>query len=260
MWVHTLDPVIFGIGPFEVRWYGLVYVIGALLGFWALERARKSGKLDLTEKENSDFVLWMIGGVVIGARAVYVLVYNFSSFLSRPWAVFAVWEGGLSFHGGFVGIVLATLWFCKRKKISFWVIADILAAPLMFALALGRIANFINGELWGPVWDGAWCVVFPAAGDACRHPYQLYDGVKRFMIFGFLLWLGKREWKRGFIFWNFVLFEGIGRFILDFWKDEFTYWIFRPGQWMSLIMIVFVIYYLKKFHREDVKKLCGRAS
>ncbi len=245
MWVHNLDPIFVALGPLEIRYYGLVYVVGALCAYWVLERARKQGQLSLSKDSISDLVGWLVLGVLIGSRVFYVLFYNLSFYVSQPLKVFAVWEGGMSFHGGFVGITVAAYLFSRRRKISFFQVADLLSAPLMLALALGRIANFINGELFGKVTNVSWCVVFPPEA-VCRHPYQLYDGLKRFAIAGWLLYLGREKRYDGFVFWNLVFFEGLGRFALDFLKEEFTVLLLTPGQWMSIVMIIVAMYFLQK--------------
>lgn len=245
MWVHSLDPVLFHLGPLQIRYYGLAYLLGALFSYWMLLHARKNGNLTLNKTEISDLVTWLVAGVLIGSRLFYIIFYNPLFYLENPLKIFAVWEGGMSFHGGFVGIILATYLFCKKKHQSFFHIADILSIPLIFALALGRIANFINGELYGTPSSLPWCVVFPS-GAECRHPYQLYDGLKRFIIFGYLIILNRREWAPGFLFWNLVFFEGLGRFILDFVKEEFTVLLFTPGQWMSIVVVVVSGYHLYK--------------
>jgi len=243
MWIHNLDPVIVQIGPLAIRYYGLAYLIGALLCYWVLNRASKRGDISLTKEEVSDFVGWIVLGVLIGSRVFYILFYNLSFYIANPLKIFAVWEGGMAFHGGFVGIVLACYLYCRKKNISFFKIADILAVPVLFALALGRIANFINGELFGTPTNLPWCVVVPPES-VCRHPYQLYDGLKRFVIVGWLVYLGREKRQDGFIFWNLVFFEGLGRFVLDFLKDEFTVFFLTPGQWMSIAMVVVASYYL----------------
>jgi len=258
MYVHSLDPVLVSIGPLEIRWYGLVYLLGALLAYWMLERARKKGVLDLDQKGVSDLVLWILIGMLVGARLFAVFVFNLPYYLSQPWwKVFAVWEGGMSFHGGFVGIVVAGYWFCKRRNVHWLSLADILSAPLMLVLAFGRIANFINGELWGTVSNARWCVNFKntGGGDICRHPYQLYEAVKRFALFGWLLWLGRTMFTPGFIFWNFVFFEGLGRFMLDFFKDEVIYFGLTPGQWLSIVMVVVALTMFVKKYKDDWKKV-----
>ena len=259
MWVNTLNPVIFELGPLEVRWYGVAYLLGALFAYWALISAQKKGKIALSKNEISDLISWLVLGVLIGSRLFYVLFYNPLYFVEQPWKIIAVWEGGMSFHGGFVGIVVAAYLFCKRKSMPLIHLADILSAPLMAALALGRVANFINGELWGRPSNAAWCVVFPAADDICRHPYQLYDGMKRFILAVWLYYLGRGEYPTGFVFWNLVFFEGLGRFVLDFWKEvgphvqEPLVLFLTPGQWMSLAMVAVSGWFLFK-HLTRFKK------
>ena len=131
-----------------------------------------------------------------------------------------------------------------------------ISTPAIFALALGRIANFINGELIGRVWNGKWCVIFPDYGESCRHPSTLYAAGKRFLIFFYLAWLSlKKEFKPGFIFWNFVLLEGLGRIIVDFYREDILHYGFSLGQWFSLIMVIFAIVMLFKKHKSDWKKI-----
>ena len=246
MWVNNLDPVMFNIGPLEIRYYGLVYLLAALFGYLMLIHAQKKNKINLTKNDISDFVSWLVAGVLIGSRLFYIVFYNPLFYLENQLKIIAVWEGGMSFHGGFVGIIVAAYIFCKKKNQSFFHLADILSAPLMFALALGRGANFINGELWGKPSNLPWCVVFPAADNLCRHPYQLYEGIKRFALAGWLFYLSKGVHPTGFIFWNLVFFEGLGRFALDFLNDEFTVLLLTPGQWMSLAMIMVSGWFLYK--------------
>ena len=255
MWVHNIDPVLFRIGFLEIRYYGLIYLLGILLGFLVLNYYRKKGKIELSKDELYDFVFWITAGVIVGARIFEIIFFEPGYYFSNPLKMFAIWEGGLSFHGGLVGALIAGYLFCKKKKIDFWKAADILAAPAVLALAFGRIANFINGELWGTVSNARWCVVFPRAGDACRHPWQIYAAAKRFLVFGFLVWLNRRAWSKGFIFWNFVFFDGLGRFLLDFWREEAVYLGLTMGQWLSVVMVVVALYFFKKNHKEDWKKI-----
>ncbi len=256
MWIHNLDPVLVYLGPLQIRYYGLAYLFGALVSYWALEKARKAGKINLTEKEVSDLIFYLVIGVVLGSRLASVLIYDLTYYLTQPWwKIFAVWEGGMAFHGGIVGITIAAYIFCKKKNIELLQIADILSAPLMLALALGRIANFINGELWGTVTSVRWCVIFPQADSECRHPYQIYEAIKRFMIFFWLLAQNKKQFKTGFIFWNFVLLEGLSRFFLDFTKVDTLILGLGTGQWLSILMVGVAAGAMIKNHREDLIKI-----
>ena len=258
MWVHNLNPTLLSLGPLEIRWYGIIYVLGFFLSIWWLHYMSKKGQINLDKEEIWDLAFWLMVGVLIGSR-LFEVFWQPERYLSNPLNFFKFWEGGMSFHGGFVGIVIAGLIYSKKKKISFWKIADVMSVPTIFALALGRIANFLNGELIGKVFNGSWCVNFKntGGGDVCRHPYVLYEAGKRFVITFGLLWLTlKRKFKAGFIFWNLVFFEGLGRFILDFYKDDFIYyWIFTPGQWLSIAMVIVSLYFFHRNHTQDCKNL-----
>ena len=204
MWTYNLNPTILELGPFEIRWYGLVYVIGFLLAIWWLSKAQKRGKIELAREQVWDLVFYLMIGLIIGAR-LFMIFWDPEIFLLHPLNLLKIWEGGMSFHGGLVGIVVAAWLYCRKKQLNFWKIADIVAVPAIFALALGRIANFINGELVGRVWNGRWCVVFPDYGNECRHPNMIYSFFQRMAVFGWLYFLSVwKEFKPGFIFWNLV--------------------------------------------------------
>ncbi len=255
MWIHNINPTLLHLGPLEIRWYGLVYVLGFLLGIYWLFYAKKQGKIDLTKDEIWDFAFYLMLGVIIGAR-LFMIFWQPQTFLVKPWNLLKIWQGGMSFHGGLVGIITAAWLYCKKKNLNFWTIADIMSVPAIFALALGRIANFINGELVGKIWNGTWCVVFPDYGEPCRHPSTLYAAGKRFLVFGWLLFLTfKKEFKPGFIFWNLIFLEGLGRIIVDFFREDTLYAGFSLGQWFSLIMVVLALYVFIRHYQNDWKKL-----
>lgn len=255
MFIHNINPTILTIGPLEIRWYGLVYVIGFLLSAWWLQYAVKKEKVNLTKDEVWDLLFYVIIGLLIGSRLLLIF-WNPEVYLKNPFNLIKFWEGGMSFHGGLAGSILAAWIYCKRKNKNFLIIADILSAPAMFALALGRIANFINGELVGRVWNGQWCVIFPQYDDACRHPNMIYSAVQRLIVFGYLAWLStKNQLKPGFIFWNLILFEGIGRIAMDFFREDFLYGGFSKGQWLSAVMVLISLYILFKNYKEDWRKL-----
>lgn len=259
MYVNNLNPTIFNIGPLEIRWYGLVYVLGFFLAIIWLNYLSSKGKIGLNKEEVWDLVFYLMLGVIVGSR-LFMIFWEPAHFLFKPWNLFKIWEGGMSFHGGFVGIVVAAWFYCKNKKIDFWKIADILSVPAIFALMLGRLANFINGELVGRVWNGKWCVVFPDFGEECRHPSTLYATLKRGIVFSWVLWLNlgsrlNREFTSGFIFWNFVFFEGLGRIIVDFFREDKLYYGFSLGQWFSLVMVVVALWMFVKKYSKDWKKI-----
>jgi phosphatidylglycerol---prolipoprotein diacylglyceryl transferase len=257
MYIHNINPTLMHLGPLEIRWYGLVYVLGFFATIWWLNYAKKKGNLELNKEEIWDFGFYIMLGVIIGAR-LFMIFWNPEIYLYKPWNLLKIWEGGMSFHGGFVGIIVACYWYCKKKNLNFLKMADILSVPTIFALALGRVANFINGELWGREFNGSWCVNFKNTGgkDMCRHPSTLYAAGKRFIIFGWLLFLSlKEEFSPGFIFWNFVMFEGLGRLILDTFRENSLYLGLSLGQWFSLAMVIIALFVFNKKYRKDWKKL-----
>ncbi len=257
MWIHNLDPVLVHVGPIEIRYYGLVYVLGFLLVFWYFHSMRKKGLLELSSTDIETLLLYLMIGVLVGARIFHVIFWDLSYYLSNPLLILYVWQGGLSFHGGFVGVIAAVWLFCRKRKMSMLRIMDILTVPAALILALGRIANFINGELWGKVADSSktwWCVNFKntGGGDTCRHPYPLYESLSRFVIFAVLIPLYLRKFKEGFVAWSFILLFGVARFITDFWKEDPLFLQLTPGQWLSIGMILAGGYMLWKNHREEL--------
>jgi phosphatidylglycerol---prolipoprotein diacylglyceryl transferase len=255
MWINNINPTLLNLGPLEIRWYGLVYILGFFLAVYWLMYTRKKGKLDLTKDNIWDLTFYLLLGTLIGAR-VFEIFWQPSRYIPQIWNLVKVWEGGMSFHGGFIGIVTACWIYCKKKKLNFWKIVDFLSVPLIFALALGRIANFINGELVGKVWNGKWCVIFPNFGNSCRHPSTLYASGKRFIVFSWLLVLSlKEEFKPGFIFWNFVFWEGLGRIIVDFYREDILYSGYSLGQWFSLLMVLVALVVFVKYYKNDWRKL-----
>ena len=254
MFVHNIDPVFFSIGPLEVRYYGLVYSIGFLLVYFLLRYYSKKDKIKLTYDQIDILVIYLVLGLIIGARLFEVIFWEPQYYFSDLRRILFIHQGGLSFHGGLVGIIFAGYLFTKKYKINFYELADIVAIPAALMLSLGRIANFINGELPGRLTNVSWCFDFPYH-DGCRHPSQLYGSFKRFMIFIWLFVINRKEWTKGFIFWNFVLLDGIGRFIVDFYRDDILYLGLTMGQILSIFTISVSIYFLNKNHRKDLKKL-----
>ena len=261
MYIHNLNPTLLSLGPLEIRWYGLMYVLGFFLAIGWMYYLRKKGKLELSKDQIWDFAFYLMLGVLIGSR-LFEVFWEPMYYLSNPLNFLKIWQGGMSFHGGFVGIVTAAYFYCKKHKLNFWKMADILSIPTLFALALGRIANFINGELIGRPFQGKWCVVFPKYDDLCRHPSTLYAAGKRFIITGWLFILTFwKSFRPGFIFLNFVFWEGLGRFIVDFYRSENIYYFnntFTMGQILSSIMIVVALYFFIKNHQNDWRKIFSK--
>tara|TARA_Y100000034_G_C6867989_1_gene395811 strand:- start:382 stop:1134 length:753 start_codon:yes stop_codon:yes gene_type:complete len=248
MFFHNLNPVLFSFGHFQIRYYGLAWVLGVLIIYYFLNKNRD--RLEISKEKVDDYLLYLIFGVFIGARLIHVLFSDFSFYSDNLLRIFYFWEGGIAFHGGLLGGILSTYYFVKKNSISLWKLADVIALPLALVLGIGRLANFINGELYGVVTDVSWCVNFPLI-DGCRHPTQIYESLSNFFIFGVLFYFSKREHKRGFIFWLFIVLIGIFRFLISFIRVDDKFLGLSDGQYFSLIMILIGGYVLFKHYRKN---------
>jgi phosphatidylglycerol:prolipoprotein diacylglycerol transferase len=239
-----IDPVIFHVGPLAVRWYGLMYLLGFLASYFIIRHLARRRGLDLSSELLSDLLFYAVIGVILGGRLGYTLFYNFPYYLSHPLEIFAVWEGGMSFHGGLIGVVVSALIFCHRKKLPVLLVGDILTAAAPVGLGLGRLGNFINGELWGRVTDSSWGMIFPAAGPEPRHPSQLYEAFfEGPVLFLVLYLLHRRKVNEGTVFFSFFLGYGIIRFGIEFFRQPdlqlgFLWGGATMGQLLSLPMIL----------------------
>jgi phosphatidylglycerol---prolipoprotein diacylglyceryl transferase len=223
----AIDPVLIQIGPFALRWYALAYIVGILAG-WLYARAliRREhlwgGKAPLTVADFDDFILWVTLGVILGGRIGYVLFYNPAHFAQHPLEALQLWKGGMSFHGGFLGCVLAVILFARRRGISILSLGDLTCAVAPIGLFLGRIANFINGELWGRPTDVAWAVVFPGGGLVPRHPSQLYEAALEGLLLLVVLALAIRAGalkRPGLILGAFMLGYGVFRSFAELFRE-----------------------------------------
>ncbi|HHQ4784983.1 prolipoprotein diacylglyceryl transferase [Aeromonas hydrophila] len=217
-WVFSqIDPVAFSLGPLSVRWYGLMYLFGFAFAMWLAGRRADAPNSGWTRNEVSDLLFYGFLGVILGGRVGYVLFYNFDMFLADPLYLFKIWTGGMSFHGGLIGVITAMVWFAHKTNRHFFTVADFVAPLIPFGLGVGRIGNFLNGELWGRVTDVPWAIIFPEAGPEPRHPSQLYqfalEGVVLFIILN-LFW--RKNPPRGAISGMFLLFYGLFRFLVEF--------------------------------------------
>jgi phosphatidylglycerol---prolipoprotein diacylglyceryl transferase len=221
------DPVLIQIGPFAVRWYALAYIAGILLGWLyarAIIRSERlwGGPAPMTVADFDDFVLWVTLGVILGGRIGYVLFYNPARFAANPIEIVKLWTGGMSFHGGFLGVVLAVALFSRRRGIPFFSLADVCCAVYPIGHFLGRIANFINGELWGRPTDVPWAVVFPGAGPLPRHPSQLYEAaLEGLLLLVVLAWFIRRgALKRpGLVTGIFAIGYGLARCFCELFRE-----------------------------------------
>ena len=217
-WVFSqIDPVAFSLGPLSVRWYGLMYLFGFAFAMWLAGRRADAPNSGWTRNEVSDLLFYGFLGVILGGRIGYVLFYNFDLFLADPTYLFKIWTGVMSFHGGLIGVITAMIWFAHKTQRHFFTVADFVAPLIPFGLGVGRIGNFMNGELWGRVTDVPWAIIFPEAGPEPRHPSQLYqfalEGVVLFIILN-LFW--RKHPPRGAISGMFLLFYGLFRFLVEF--------------------------------------------
>jgi phosphatidylglycerol:prolipoprotein diacylglycerol transferase len=264
-WIHNLNPVLFHLwGPLAVRWYGLAYLLGFLGGYLLLLRMSKRGEFAVPPDELSNFIVHIaIYGVFLGGRIGYVLFYAWDSFMHDPLFLFRIWEGGMASHGGMLGVILVILWTAWKKQYPFWNLTDGLALVAPIGLFFGRIANFINGELWGRPTDVPWAVIFSQAGDPVpvpRHPSQLYEAFGEGLLLFAALWLLRRTaWGKrdGALSAAFLVFYAVVRITVEFFRtpDEgyalYFGWLTK-GQLYSALMIVAaaIIILIKKLYRK----------
>jgi phosphatidylglycerol:prolipoprotein diacylglycerol transferase len=219
------DPVIVQIGPFGIRWYALAYIAGIVLGWRLLRHLVRQTPAVATPVQADDFVTWATLGIVLGGRLGYVLFYQPGVYLAHPGMILAVWEGGMSFHGGALGVAVAIVWFCRRNAIPLLGFADRVAVCVPIGLGLGRIANFVNGELWGrpaPDWL-PWAMIFPNGGPVPRHPSQLYEALlEGVVLFVVMFALSRQERLRARFGWltgAFLVGYGIARTTGEFFRE-----------------------------------------
>jgi len=244
----NIDPVIFSIGPVAIHWYGLAYVVGILLGWRYARKVVSTNRLwaggapAMTVTDLDDFLLWAAVGIVAGGRVGYMLFYDWPTFAANPLSLFEVWNGGMSFHGGLLGTILAMFLFARFRRISTWSLFDVVAASTPLGLLLGRIANFINGELWGKTTDVPWAMVFPTGGPEPRHPSQLYEafleGLALFALLAFLIWrLGKLK-SPGFVSGAFLAGYAVSRILVEFVRQPDVQIGYLYGGWLTMGMIL----------------------
>lgn len=241
-----IDPVAISLGPFVVRWYALAYIAGLLLG-WRYCRylAAKGGPV--SPDAFDDFLTWATFGVVLGGRLGYVLFYKHDYFLAHPLEIIEVWQGGMSYHGGMLGVLLAIFLFARHRKIPGLALGDLVAAATPIGLFFGRLANFINAELFGRPSDVPWAMVFPNGGPEPRHPSQLYEAaLEGLVLFVVLAWLARKPEMRarhGLIGGVFLAGYGIARIVCEFFREPDAFIGFLSfgttwGQWLSVPMVI----------------------
>ncbi|NQV08429.1 prolipoprotein diacylglyceryl transferase [Candidatus Woesearchaeota archaeon] len=244
MFIHNINPILLSIFGLEIRYYGLVYAIGFIFSLWYVLKLVEKKEINLTKDEVYDFMIWIIIGLVIGGRLGIILFYNLGYYLANPFEIIAIWHGGMSFHGAIIGMILVGYYFHRKKKIDFYQMADAIVVPAALMLMFGRVANFINGELYGTITNVSWGVKFPDV-EGFRHPSQLYEAFKNLVIFSTLWFLKSKKHKKGFLFWCFVTMYGLLRTLISFYRVPTTM-IFgvSVGQLFSFGMFVVGAYVL----------------
>jgi len=239
-----IDPVFLSIGPLQFRWYGLMYVLAFIATYFIIRSEVKRKLLALTSDNVADLVFYGAMGVVLGGRIGYILFYNLGFYLANPLKLFAVWEGGMSFHGGFLGVTLAFLLYARRKKVPFLALIDMAALCAPVGLGLGRIGNFINGELYGRATDAPWGIIFPGSDGVPRHPSQLYEAfLEGFVLYFIVRFVSKNTTVNGVTTCAAIAGYGLFRFIVEFYRQPdaqigLFFGLFSMGQLLSLPMFI----------------------
>lgn len=231
-----IDPVAIAIGPLKIHWYGLTYLVGFLAGWWLGRLRTRKPWSPITEEQMGDLLFYLALGVILGGRFGYVIFYNFDAFLADPLWLLRVWEGGMSFHGGLLGVMFAIWWYGRKIGTGFWHLADFVAPLVPVGLGAGRIGNFINGELWGKPTDMPWGMVFRQAPDAlARHPSQLYqfalEGVLFFII---LWWFSAKPRPRMAVSGLFLICYGVFRFLVEFVRQPDAQLGYLAFDWLTM--------------------------
>ena len=253
MFINNFDPVAFQIMSFEIRWYSLAYIFGIIIG-WILCKKIFIKDLDINQRFD-DFISYLIIGIIIGGRLGYVLFYNFNYYINNIVDIFKIWQGGMSFHGGLLGIIVASILFAKKNNQDTFIYTDLVSLVAPVGIFFGRFANFINSELYGKVTEVPWAVTFVQVDNLSRHPSQLYDAIfEGIILFILLLYFRNKNFleKPGLISGLFLIFYSVFRFCIEFFRvpdEQIGYLIFNlsMGQIISLVFIMIgtIVFYLK---------------
>ena len=259
MFTHNLDPVLVNFGLFAIRWYSLAYIGGILIGWWfgkkiIIRRFQNTGQ-KFNIREFDDLITYLIISIIVGGRIGYIIFYNFGYYISNPLDIIKIWEGGMSFHGALVGIIIGTYFFSIKRKISTFFLLDVIACVSPIGIFFGRITNFINGELIGKITNVSWGVIFPTVDSFARHPSQLYEAFLEGIVLFFLLnfFIFKKNYKTGTCSFLFLIFYGLFRIISEIFREPdpqlgYFFNLFSMGTILSFLMILFslVIFRLVK--------------
>jgi len=263
MYTHNLDPILFDFGFLAIRWYSLAYIGGILIGWWLgkkiITRKFQNERHQLSLKNFDDFITYIIISIIIGGRLGYVVFYNLSYYASKPLDIIKIWEGGMSFHGALIGVIIGTFLFSIQRKINSLILLDIVACVSPIGLFFGRIANFINGELVGKTTNIPWSVIFPLVDMSPRHPSQLYEalgeGLILFLVLNFFIF--KKNYKTGTCSFLFLIFYGLFRIISEIFREPdpqlgYFFNLFSMGTILSFLMILFSLVIFRLIKKNEI--------
>jgi len=265
MYIHDLNPILINFGFFEIRWYSIAYIFGILIGWWLAKKIiffKIENKIIIFDlKRFDDLISYIIISIILGGRIGYVIFYNFSYYLNNPIDIFKIWEGGMSFHGALIGIIVGTYFFSKNIKINTYFFLDIIACVAPVGIFFGRIANFINGELYGKPGSFAWSVVFPKIDMIPRHPSQLYEAfLEGIILFSILITLiFKKNIRIGVCSGLFMILYGVFRILAEQFREPdkqigYLFDLLSMGSILSLIMLLAGLFILIKIKNNEIYK------
>jgi phosphatidylglycerol---prolipoprotein diacylglyceryl transferase len=248
-----LDPIALDLGFFQLRWYSLAYLAGILVGWWYMLKLIARPGAPMGRRHIDDLVFFVAIGVILGGRLGYVLFYRPLYYLQNPLEILQLWDGGMSFHGGVIGVSLGLIWLARKHGLDWLRVHDYVACCIPPGLLFGRLANFVNAELWGRQTDVPWAVVFPNAGEVARHPSQLYEagleGLLLGLVLWFLFWKTEARYRPGLLVGIFILGYGLSRFVVEFFREPDAHLVefaaatgLSMGQWLTVPMILGGLY------------------
>lgn len=262
--------IAFSVFGWPIRWYALAYLAGVFLGYWYLLKLIAQPGAPMARRHADDMIFYAMLGIILGGRLGYVLFYNLESYLKKPVEIFKLWDGGMSLHGGVIGVLIAIWYVTRREKLSFLRFCDYIACTIPFGLLLGRLANFVNGELWGRVAHVPWAIIFPHGGPDPRHPSQLYEagleGIVMMAILAFLFWRTDARYKPGFLVGMASIIYGLSRFTVEFFREPDVQRMnvveatgLSMGQWLTVPMILIGLWLVAtaRKRRQRVEPIAG---
>ena len=268
-----LDPVLVQIGPLAIRWYSLGYLAGILVGWWYLLKLIDRPGAPMARRHADDMVFYATLGIILGGRLGYVLFYKPGFYFENPIDILKLWDGGMSFHGGVIGTSLGIFYLARKNGLNWLRIHDYVACCVPFGLFFVRLANFVNGELWGRPTDVPWAVIFPTGGEVPRHPSQIYEagleGILLFLILWFLFWKTDARYQPGRLVGMFLLGYGVMRFLVEYYREADSHLAdfaqqtgLHMGQWLSVPMILGGVWLIatSKRRRQRVEPIAGGES